>query len=150
VKRALIAAVALASLAAGSAFAFENNSDYSGGIKGTFGHNVGFSIERSASGHKRVTDFNVTNLPITCSDSGETTSTGGYNFPGPMRVRHHEFSGKGDWEVFALDPSGPVAGKFKPGGKAAGTLKLHGELAGPGTHCHTGPLEWKATKNPPV
>jgi hypothetical protein len=150
VKRALIAAVALASLVAGSAFGFEANFDYFGHVKHDPESSVGFRIEPTSSGHRRVTTFTVTQVPITCSDDPSTRSTGGYEFGHGMRVRHHEFAGKDDWIVIALDPSGAVAGKFHPGGTATGTFRLHGELAGEGTHCHTGELGWRATKAEPL
>jgi hypothetical protein len=40
-----------------------------------------------------------------------------------------------------------VAGKLRRRGAAAGEFKLRGELAGAGTHCRTGMLEWRATRN---
>jgi len=75
-----------------------------------------------------------------------TRSTGGYQFDDAMRVRHHAFAGNGDWTVLLLDPTGSVAGTLRPGGIATGTMRLRGELAGTDTHCHTGRLDWKATK----
>ena len=42
--------------------------------------------------------------------------TGGLRFEHPMRVRHREFSGQGDWLELALDPSGRVSGRFQRNG----------------------------------
>jgi hypothetical protein len=151
VKRILIAMVAIASLAAGTAFGFEGNFDYSGSVKHDSPFSsIGFRIEPTNNGHRKVTTFTVTNVPITCTDSTDPRSTGGYELDDSMRIKHGEFAGSGEWLVIAQDPAGSVTGKFHPGGVATGTLRIHGELAGPGTHCHTGELGWKATKNPPL
>ncbi len=58
------------------------------------------------------------------------------------------FEGKGDWVGLPFDPVGKVSGRLKPGGDAKGSFKLTGELAGPGTHCRTGLVDWKATRDP--
>lgn len=132
---------------AGSAFGFSSNFDYIGKFKhDEASNNLGFRIQQSRSGHRQVAHFTVSNVPITCSDNPASRSTNGYDFVGPMRVKHGQFAGKGDWTVILLDPAGSVSGTLKPGGTATGTLKLHGELAGSATHCHTGELEWKALK----
>jgi hypothetical protein len=65
-----------------------------------------------------------------------------------MRVRSRLFGRDGDWIGLPFDPVGAVAGKLRRGGVAAGEFKLRGELAGPGTHCRTGVLEWRAEKGP--
>jgi hypothetical protein len=129
-----------------SALGFEGNFDYVGSITGHPLGNVGFKIAKTASGHRRVAHFTASSLPITCSDDPATTSTGGYEFGRGMRVVHHSFSGSGDWIVIALDPTGSVGGTFKDNAHVRGTFKLRGELAGPGTHCHTGELKWHAGK----
>jgi hypothetical protein len=65
-----------------------------------------------------------------------------------MRVKsHRKFGGSGDWTGLPLDPVGTVNGKLRPGGVAVGDVKHKGGLAGPGTHCHTGLLDWQATTN---
>jgi len=143
----LAAALTVAAAVAASAFGFFSNFDYFGHVK----HDqelssVGFKVNPTNSGQKRVARFTVTNVPITCSDSLDTRSSDGYEFAEAMRVRHGDFAGSGDWTVIALDPAGSVAGTLHPGGTATGTFRLHGELAGPTTHCHTGELHWKATK----
>ena len=79
-------------------------------------------------------------------DTATRSTGGGFIVDDAMRVKHRAFAGGGDWTVILLDPTGSVAGTLKPGGTATGTFRLHGELAGMGTHCHTGPLDWKATK----
>lgn len=148
-KRILITIAAVTALAAGSAFGFAFSFDYSGNVKGDSAL-VGFSLKHPAGGHKKVVDFTVSQMAITCSDSFETRSADGYQFDPRMRVKHRKFAGTGDWTLIGLDPSGSVAGKFHHGGTASGTLKLHGELAGAGTHCHTGELKWKTTKQQPL
>ena len=138
--------LACLAVAAGPASGFSIDFDYSGHVKHEQASSVGFKAGRSGSGHKRVTEFTVTHVPITCSDSDATTSTDGYQFAQPMRVKHRQFAGSGDWTVILLDPSGSVSGKLRPDGTAVGTFRLRGELAGTGTHCHTGPLDWTAIK----
>lgn len=148
-KRILITIAATAALGASPAFGFEANFDYSGHVSGDPAAGVGFHIEKTDSGHRRVIGFTVSQMAITCSDSDQTRSTDGYQFDPGMRVKHRKFAGAGDWTVLTLDPSGSVAGKFHPDGTVSGTLRLHGELAGADTHCHTGELKWKAAKQQP-
>jgi hypothetical protein len=121
--------------------------NYRGPVKGDTIAQVGFKRDKDSNGHTQVLDFTVTQPPITCSNSSSTRSNDGYEFDLILRVKHREFEGKGEWLVLALDPSGTVAGKFsRDRQKAHGTFKIHGELAGDGTKCHTGELEWRATK----
>jgi hypothetical protein len=44
------------------------------------------------------------------------------------------------------DPAAKLTGKFKPGHQAKGTIKVTGELAGPGSNCHSVTTDWTATK----
>jgi hypothetical protein len=145
----LAASVAALVLGAGPAPGFSGNFGYTGDIDGHPGATVGFNVKTKANGHRRVTDFTVAQVPITCSDSTQTTASDGYRFPQGMPVVNREFEGRGEWVVQLLDPRGSVDGAFRHhGAKASGNVKLRGELAGPGTHCHTGPLTWHVAKAP--
>jgi hypothetical protein len=138
---------ALAALAAPATFGFAGNFDYVGQVKGEPGTYIGFFLERSATGKKRVEGFTVTGIPYDCRDA-LSGITAGWSFEPGMRVRSRLFGRDGDWVGLPFDPVGAVAGKLRRGGVATGELKLRGELAGPGTHCRTGRLEWRAGKGP--
>ena len=131
------------------AFGFASAFDYRGHVKGNQTASVGFFIKRGDGGHRKVFGFTVAQIPYTCSNapSGATT---GWRFKERMRVRpDRTFEGTGDWTGLPLDPVGRVRGKFRKRGVAVGDFKLRGELAGPGTHCHTGRLDWRAKKQQP-
>jgi hypothetical protein len=131
--------------AASAALGFSSQFDYTGHVKGSETASVGFSVKRAA-GHRKVFDFTVTNVPYSCSDATSGTTTG-WRFEKGMRVRSDRtFAGRGDWVELPLDPVGTVSGKLRHGGVAVGDFKIRGELAGPGTHCRTGLLSWRATK----
>lgn len=137
----------VAALTAPSSFGFASNFDYTGHARGNPVSSVGFFLKHSPGGRKKVAGFTVTQIPYTCSDA-PPGATAGWRFKPKMRLTHRKFAGKGDWTGLPLDPVGKVSGKLRPGGVAVGDLKLKGELAGAGTHCHTGLLAWRATKNP--
>ena len=138
------ASVAIA-IAAPAAFGFVN-LEYSGHVKGASKTLVGFDVNRTGPGHRKVVGFLVSQIPYTCSDA-PSGATAGWRFDPRMRVqRHRTFRARGEWTGLPLDPVGRVSGKFRRGGVAVGDFKLRGELAGPGTHCRTGLLEWRATK----
>jgi hypothetical protein len=142
---ALLAAGVVASAASGFLAVF----DYQGHVKGDPIADVGFFVERSDSGVKRVTGFTVTQVPYTCRDA-PAGRTGGWRFDERMRVKpDRKFEARGEWVGLPLDPVGRVSGKLRRGGVAVGEFKLRGELAGAGTHCGTGVLEWRATKQQP-
>ena len=134
--------------AATASFGFLLDFDYFGTVKGQEGSQVGFEVGKSASGRKQVTEFTVLDVAYSCSDAPSGTTTGGWVFDRKLRIRSRSFEGKGDWVGLPFDPVGKVSGKLRPGGNAKGSFKLTGELAGPGTHCKTGLVDWKATKNP--
>jgi hypothetical protein len=151
--RRLTLSVAIAlvggALTAPGAFGFAANFDYFGHVKGQPSANVGFFVKRSDAGHRKVVGFTVSQIPYTCSDA-PSGFTEGWRFEPKMRVkRDRTFEGRGDWVGLPLDPVGRVSGKLRRGGVAVGDFKIRGELAGPGTHCRTGLLEWRATKQPP-
>ena len=139
---------AMLALPATGAFGFAATFNYTGHVKGQPTQFVGFFVKHPAGGHRKVLGFTVSQIPYTCSDapSGSTT---GWRFTERMRVRHRAFEGRGDWAGLPLDPVGTVSGRFRDGGVAVGDFKLRGELAGAGTHCHTGLLKWRATKQQP-
>ena len=141
----LCALLALAS--APASFGFAANFDYLGQVKGQDGSSVGFSIGRSASGRKRVIDFTVTRAAYECRDAPPGL-TDGWVLDRGLRVKARRFEGRGDWIGLPLDPVGKVTGKLRPGGRASGSFKIRGELAGPGTHCNTGLVGWRATRAP--
>ena len=141
----LTLALACAALTAPAAFGFAAGFDYTGHVKGQPTESVGFFVKRGDGGHRKVVGFTVSQIPYTCSDapSGATT---GWRFTERMRVRRDRtFEGSGDWVGLPLDPTGKVSGKFGTRGDVArGDFRLRGELAGSGTHCHTGLVEWRA------
>jgi len=136
---------ALSAVSASSSFGFAGNFDYVGTVKDEPTSYVGFYLEHPAGAPKRVTGFTVAQVPYRCSDAppGDTT---GWQFKPKMKVKARRFEGDGDWVGLPFDPVGTVSGKLRPGGVAKGEFKLSGELAGPGTHCHTGKLAWKASR----
>jgi len=141
--------VACVAVTAPTAFGFAGAFDYTGHVKGQPTASVGFFVKRGDGGHRKVVGFTVSQIPYKCSDapSGATT---GWRFTERMRVRRDRtFEGRGDWVGLPLDPTGTVSGKFRRRGVAVGDFRLRGELAGAGTHCHTGFLEWRATKQQP-
>jgi hypothetical protein len=140
----------MVALSASSAFGIAANFNYAGNVKGSPNERVFFFLKHTSSGRKKVLGFTVLQIPYRCSDAPSGT-TGGWQFTKRMRVnkRHRTFEGRGAWVDLPLDPVGKVSGKFRHGGKAVGDFKLRGELAGGGTHCHTGLLKWRAKKQPP-
>jgi hypothetical protein len=150
VKRLVLslAVIALLAVPAASAFGFAT-FDYTGHVKGDAQTLVGFDVQHTASGHRKVGGFTVSQIPYTCSDAPDGVTTG-WRFTKIMRVRSRAFEDRGDWVGLPLDPVGTVSGKLRKHGVAVGDFKLRGELAGPGTHCRTGLLDWRATKSPPV
>ena len=133
-------------LAAPAAFGFSTSFQYLGVVKGQETSEIGFSVEKSASGKKRVTGFTVLRVAYDCSDAPSGSTTGGWVFDGTPRIRSRQFEAKGEWVGLPLDPVGKLSGRLKPGGRASGSFKLTGELGGAGTHCRTGLVDWKASK----
>jgi len=86
----------LAALSAPSSLGFAGNFDYVGQVKGEPGTYVGFFLERSAAGKKRVDTFTVSAIPYDCRDA-PSGNTAGWSFEARMRVRSRLFEGKGDW-----------------------------------------------------
>jgi len=140
----------LGAVIAQSALGFElNQFSYEGHVKAEPGAFVGFAVNSTAGQRKRVARFTVTQVPYNCSDAPSGT-TAGWRFADSTGVEaDRTFGGSGDWIGQPLDPVGRVSGKLRKGGVAVGDFKLRGELAGSGTHCTTGLLDWRATKQPP-
>jgi hypothetical protein len=134
-----------------SALGFQSNQfDYEGHVKGQQGAFVGFAVKSTAGQRKRIAHFTVAVIPYSCTDAPSGT-TAGWRFDDSIRMEpDRTFGGSGDWIGQPLDPVGRVGGKLRKGGVAVGDFKLRGELAGPGTHCTTGLLDWRATKQPPA
>jgi hypothetical protein len=147
-KRLVLCTCICALLTPAPALAFLNNFDYKGHVKGETTESVGFFVKRSAAGHRKVAGFTVSQIPYTCKDAASGV-TAGWQFDQRMRVNsNHSFGGVGNWIDLPMDPAGSVQGELRHG-VAVGSFSLHGELAGSGTHCRTGRLEWRATKQPP-
>ena len=136
----------LAAAAAPSSFGFAAGFDYLGEVKGQDGTSVGFSIDRSASGHRRVSEFTITRVAYDCRDA-PAGLTDGWVFDPGIRVKSRRFEGRGDWIGLPLDPVGKLTGKLRRGGRASGSFKIRGEFAGAGTHCSTGLLDWRASRS---
>lgn len=145
-KRLVLLVCGIGLLAApATTFGFAANFDYFGHVKGAPSASVGFFVKHPRAGHKKVVGFTVAQVPYTCRDAPDG-ATAGWRLEPKMRVRHRKFEGSGQWVNLPLDPVGQASGRFRRGGIAAGAFKLRGELAGPGTHCRTGLLGWRATK----
>jgi hypothetical protein len=145
----VVIALMAVGLAASTALAFPAIFDYSGHVRGNPSAFVAFSVKRADSGDRKVVGFTVGQVPYTCTDA-PSGATDGWRFDERMRVkRDRTFEAGGEWVGQPLDPVGRVSGKLRRGGVAVGDFKLRGELGGAGTHCRTGLLEWRATKQQP-
>ena len=112
---------------------------------------VAFNVARTDAGVKRVRDVVFGGLDYSCESDldGETTGVGLLN---KFRVRKREFGGRSPAVILGFDPPAKLAGKFKPGRRAVGTIRLRGELdptGQPGVRCDAGVQRWRATKVPP-
>jgi hypothetical protein len=144
-KRLVLCTLAAALVAPASALGFASNFDYTGHVKGNPSASVGFFVKHTGD-HRKVAGFTVSQVPYSCRDAPSGVTTG-WRFGEKMRVKSDRtYFGAGQWTGLPLDPYGLVRGKLRRGGKAAGSFKLNGELAGPDTHCHTGLLEYRATR----
>lgn len=135
-----------AAVAAPASFGSATSFDYFGTVKGQEDSEIGFSVTKSASGRKRVTGFTVIAIAYECTDA-PAGATNGWMLDRGLRIKSRRFEGEGDWIGLPFDPVGKVSGRLKPGGHASGSFKITGELAGTGTHCKTGLVDWKASKN---
>lgn len=136
----------LGALPAPTAFGFAANYDYTGHVKGEPNESVGFFVKGTAGQRKRVAGFTVAQIPYHCSDAPDGVTAGWKFRPGMQMRANRTFAESGEWKGLPLDPVGRVSGKLRRGGVAVGEFKLSGELAGANTHCHTGLLEWRATR----
>jgi hypothetical protein len=144
VLAAVAGTVAVVALFCGVAVALENG-DYTGVVKHAPGQ-VAFDVDK-IDGHRSVVDFSVTGVEYTC-DVGSDGTSDGMVFDTIARIhKDGTFATKGEVFLLGSDPSGKLDGVIDHG-KAHGTFKVKGELAGPSTDCKTGLLGWKAEKNP--
>lgn len=141
---ALAIACLIAAVTAGLALGF-SEFDYSGHVKGDPGDGqVGFDVDK-VGGHKEVSGFTAFHVKYVCDDDSHGRSQG-LEFEQPARVHDDgTFKGSGNVIIPLVDPSGRLKGVLDHG-KANGTFKIHGELAGPGSACTTGLQKWRATR----
>jgi hypothetical protein len=106
---------------------------------------MGFNVVKTDAG-KKVRGMLLDGLPYECEEE-PAGATEGHRVLGSFKVQNREFGGTRDAvDAELVDPTAKVTGKLKPGGKAKGTIRLKGAIAGPGSDCDTGRLEWKALK----
>jgi hypothetical protein len=140
----VVGTLAVVALLCGVAVALENG-DYTGTVKNAPGE-LSFDVDK-IDGHKSVVGFTVSGVEYTC-DVGSDGTSDGMVFDTIARVHHDgTFATKGEVFLLGSDPHGKLEGVIGHG-KAHGTFKIKGELAGPSTDCATGLLGWKAQKNP--
>jgi hypothetical protein len=119
--------------------------DYAGNVNGDEGALVTFQVKKTDNA-KRVKSFITDDVDFTCTvgTPGETVTM---QILASFPVEDQRFKGSGEAVGIPADPFGKVTGKFKPGGRAVGTLKLRGELDGEvGSHCTTGVVGWRAER----
>src|SRR4051812_21539794 len=138
------AAMLVGAVLAAAAAGLPTNKDYIGPVKDAPG-SVGFDTGK-AHGHRVVGGFTVSNVEYTC-DVGSDGVSMAMTFENLARI-HKDGTFATDGQVFleGSDPSGKLDGVIGHG-KAHGTVKVKGELAGPDTDCKTGKLGWKAVKD---
>jgi hypothetical protein len=147
---ALAAGLALMALGATGALGILIDTEYQGHAKGDAGGSfVGFDVKQS-HGEKKVKNFQVQGLDFEC-DGGSPGQVGPTSVDDAFPVNDNgEFGGRSHATIFPVfDPMAKVTGKLKPGGKAVGTIRMHGKLdpeGQPGIKCDTGTLGWKAEK----
>lgn len=143
-RRGLVAVAATVALATAIPASALLLGGYNGHVVGQPNTTVAFELERTDSG-RRVQNFIVSNIPYTCEGGGSGT-TGQLVAEGGFRVRRGEFSGTREVIDSAQDPI-TVHGELRRGGLARGTLKVFGPLAGGGTDCTSGRLDWRAERD---
>jgi hypothetical protein len=112
---------------------------------------VAFNVARTDAGVKRVRDVVFGGLDYSC-ETGPDSETKGVGLLDKFRVRNREFGGRSPAVILGFDPPAKLEGKFKPGRRAAGTIRLRGELdptGRPGVRCDTGVQRWRANKVQP-
>ena len=120
--------------------------DYWGQITGDPTSEIDFNVVKTNSGKKvKRMIFNGLSYECESAPSGEVEDF--MKVTGSFRVSHGEFSGRREVKPLTeIDPTARVKGEFSPGGVASGTIRVKGELAGPGSNCDTGTLDWTAAK----
>ena len=145
ILRGLVVALTAGGLVLGTATALGFSvGDWNGRPTGDPSGQVAFDVTKH-DGVKKVRQFTVFKVTYTC-EADPSGRTEGMQLIEPMRVHGDgTFSGEGEFTILMGDPSGTVEGKFA-NGKAKGSFKVKGELAGPGSDCKTGRQDWTATK----
>jgi hypothetical protein len=119
--------------------------DYSGSIDGQIDQIIAFDVVKKDSG-KKVKHMVLEAVPYTC-DGDPPGETEPMQVAGSFKVSHRKFSGKNELKPLTqIDPTAKVTGKLDHGGEATGTIRVSGELAGPGSDCHSATLDWEASK----
>jgi hypothetical protein len=153
-RRVAICTVLVAVAGSAAAVALPANHDFNGHIKGDPSPGSAFAFDTGkVDGKKYVGQIQASGLDYKCPE-GSPGETQAVTIQKAFKVnRHREWGGKADAIIGNTDPPARVEGKLKPGGKAAGTFRMKGELdpdGQPGVDCKTGLLEWKAKKGPPA
>ncbi len=139
----VLLAAAIAAPPAGALFTL----DYNGNIKGDPDSYVGFNLNRTSAGKRKVSFFTTRGIQFAC-EGGSTGQTEFLTLDGSLRVKHRKF--KGAVHVFTPlgDPVARVHGKLHRDRRVAnGTIHLIGKLdpSQPDLRCNTGVQEWRAT-----
>ena len=144
-KRSVVVSI-LALVLAVPALAFAVSHTHSGEIEGDPSSYIAFDLIKTDFSGKRVANMVFSKAPYTC-ESDPSGQTDPMDVKGSFKVKHHEFGGTRELDPDAIiDPSAKITGKLKDGGKVVGTIRVKGELAGPGSDCHSATLDWAAEK----
>jgi hypothetical protein len=110
---------------------------------------MGFDV-KTKKGKRNVINFHFTALPLEC-DGGPNSSSG--NVP-EFKIKVSD-GGSFDADLISTDPGAQaelnIDGKLKSGGKAQGTVRVHGQdvvvndtSGGPRQPCDSGKTKWTA------
>ncbi len=146
-KRIVIVTVLAALAVTASAWAFATG-DYTGEIKGDPDSGFSFNIRKTDAG-RRVKSVVGAGMDYTCEDSSSGETSGTLLLKSFPVDEDGEFGGRSDAVIFGFDPPAKLTGKLKRGGRASGTIRVHGELDpknNPKLSCDTGTLDWKAER----
>jgi len=152
-KRRVAIYTVLAVLAvSAAAIALPAIHDFNGEIKGDPSPGSAFAFNTGKKGDdKFVGNVQASGIDFECPE-GSPGETPGVTLSKLFKVNHDgEWGGRAEAFIGDSDPPARVEGKIKPGGKATGTFRMHGELdpnGQPSVECKTGLLEWKAEKGP--
>jgi hypothetical protein len=119
-------------------------------IKGDPDSDLSFNLRKTDAG-RRVKSVIGFGLDYTCKDSSSDQTSGVELMRSFPVDEDGEFGGKADAVILGFDPPAKLTGKLRRGGRASGTIRVHGELdpkGNPGLDCNTGTLEWRADRSP--